>query len=168
MTWERLAPQARTLFYVQAALRWLLFWSPASLLTGGLGTWLDLGVYGWAIGAAVWVVTFIQALWLPWLAWERFEFCVVDDVLMVRHGVWFRRCAALPLSRIQHIDLGSGVMEQALGLARVAIYTAAGGGADAWIPGLAKPQAEALRDRILRRIRPSSTELTSDADSDGR
>ena len=168
MTWERLDVGARRLFYMQAAARWLLVWSPGSLVVGVAGSWGGLGLWGWGLGAVIWIFTFIQAIWAPWILWERFEFCIVDDVLRVRRGWWFRRSVALPLRRVQHIDMGRGFWDQALGLARIEVYTASGGGADASIPGLTLERAEALRDQILLRIRQSPPDFDAGAGGDGR
>jgi hypothetical protein len=51
---------------------------------------------------------------------------------------------------VQHVDLRQGPLDRLFGLACVSVYTAAGQGADAEIVGIAKADAERLRERLVR------------------
>lgn len=150
MTWNRLDRRALTLFYVQALLRLALFWVPATAV-GAIALSSAWEVKGALIVAAAWLLLqTVLTLWMPSLAWERWAWVVREGDLLIGHGVVFRSITAIPLQRVQHVDLRQGPVEQSLGLARLAIYTASGSGADGVLPGLALAEAEALRDRLVR------------------
>lgn len=151
VAWRRLAPRARLLFYLQAFLRFGLFWVPVTL-----GTSLAAAAFVmpalWATGLAVaWLfLLFMAAIWVPTLAFDRWAYALREDDLVLSRGVWIRSVTAIPVSRIQHVDTRQGPLEQVLGLARVQIHTASGVGADGVVPGLTQQDAEALRDELIR------------------
>ena len=149
MHWKSLDRRALTLFYLQAIGRLVLFWAPVTAVaTAALASAWDLrGAL--AVGAAWLLLQVLLALWMPHLSWARWAWAVRDADLLIGRGVWFRSITAIPLQRVQHVDLRQGPLEQSMGLARLAIYTASGTGADGVIPGLALADAEALRDRLV-------------------
>ena len=75
------------------------------------------------------------------------------DELHVRHGLLVRVETAVPFARVQHIDLAQGLIERRYGLARLILHTAGTRGASIRLPGLAREEAEAMRDRIRAMIR---------------
>jgi membrane protein YdbS with pleckstrin-like domain len=70
-----------------------------------------------------------------------------DEDLLVRRGVLFSRLSVVPYGRMQFIDVTAGPVERSFGLATVHLHTAAAA-SDARIPGLAREEAERLRDRL--------------------
>ena len=148
--WSTLDPRARTLMYAQAAARFVLFWVPATAVAAAFATgWVAwrtaLGVgFGWL------VVQALLAIWLPALTWARWAWSLRDGDLLVSRGVIVHTVTAIPLRRVQHVDVTQGPLEQAWGLSSLAVYTASGMGADAVIPGLRPDQAQALRDRLAQ------------------
>ncbi len=145
-----LAPRARLLFYLQAFARLVLFWLPATLAGGtaaaifGNPLWAALGGMGWLF------FMFVQALWWPTLAWQRWGYALREEDLLIARGVFIRSFTAIPTHRIQHVDTRQGPIEQWLGLARLQIHTASGLGADGVIPGLELDVAEGLRDQLVQ------------------
>jgi membrane protein YdbS with pleckstrin-like domain len=145
-----LSPRARLLFYLQAVSRLVLFWIPFSVaLVVGIGAaWTFTA--GAIIGACFLFFRFVVALWWPALSWNRWGYHLADDELLITRGVWVRAVTAIPVSRVQHVDVRQGLLEQWLGLARLHVHTASGIGADGVVPGLERPVAEELRDRLVR------------------
>ena len=70
-----------------------------------------------------------------------------DDDLIITRGLLFRRVSVVPYGRMQFIDVTAGPIDRAFGLATVQLHTAAAA-TDARIPGLPRPDADALRDRL--------------------
>ena len=104
----------------------------------------------WWIAACLWVsagavsgfrLAFSRRKFLSWGYVER-----ADD-LYVTHGVLARSLVAVPYGRMQLIEVGSGPLQRAYGLATVTLRTAAPR-ADARIPGLNPAEAVRLRDRL--------------------
>ncbi|NPC86418.1 PH domain-containing protein, partial [Pyxidicoccus fallax] len=89
--------------------------------------------------------------WYPTRAHQRWGWALREHDLLIAHGVLVRRLVSIPAGRIQHVDVHQGPIERSLGLARLQVYTASGGGADGEIPGLARETADALREKLVRR-----------------
>ncbi|MHB8394539.1 MAG: PH domain-containing protein [Candidatus Dormibacteria bacterium] len=70
-----------------------------------------------------------------------------EQDLLVRRGVMFRRLSVVPYGRMQTVEVTAGPLERAFGLATVRLHTASAT-SDARIPGLARLDAAALRDRL--------------------
>lgn len=148
MTWQTLDPRARYLFYLQA-LGELMFWAVATLVGATFAsrvvpfTWLAGGV------AAFSLLLLVRAVWLPWLSYDRWAFAVRAGDLVLSRGLIFRQVTAIPMRRIQHVDVRQGPFERLLGLSSVVIYTGSGMGADGVIPGLLTEEAGKLRDQLV-------------------
>lgn len=108
-------------------------WSPT--LEGGL------------LAAALGIVAL--ALLAAPLAYARWRFGFVDDLLLMRYGILFVEERAVPVRRMQHVDLVRGPIERLFGLATLVVYTAGNEGSAFRVPGLAVARATALRDRIV-------------------
>lgn len=75
-------------------------------------------------------------------------YLVRENEVLVRTGALSRTTMALPLSRIQRVDLQEGPIDSSFGLAQLTFESAAESGAVS-IPGLPVETAKALRDSIL-------------------
>jgi membrane protein YdbS with pleckstrin-like domain len=145
-----LAPAARWLFYARAFSGLVFFWGPASFLFA-TGLAMALPLWTAILCALGWfLLMFLYSLWYPTLAFERWGYQLRAEELIISRGVIFRSVTAIPLGRVQHVDTRQGPLEQWMGLARLQVYTASGMGADGVIPGLLIPDAETLRDELLR------------------
>jgi membrane protein YdbS with pleckstrin-like domain len=89
--------------------------------------------------AAAWVLVGRNARW--WGYAER------DEDLYVRHGAMFRTLVVVPYGRMQYVDVQTGPLERAFGVASVHLHTASPG-TSARIPGLPATEAARLRDRL--------------------
>ena len=154
-----LAPRARRLFYLPTILGLVLFWGPAC---GGVSVGLAFVLPAWgavAVAGALFFVMFLESVWMPWLDYQCWGYALRADDLLVRRGVFFRKVTSIPTGRIQHVDTRQGPLEQWMNLARLQVFTASGLGADAIIPGLDRHAAEAMRDKLMVRVK--------EADDDG-
>jgi uncharacterized protein len=147
---ERLAPKALLLFRLQGLLRAGFYCSVCGvaglvLLARERGHWA-LPLFGLAL-----VLLLVLALWYPPRAHARWGYALREHDLLIQSGVLVHQRVSIPAGRIQHVDIHQGPLERALGLARVQVFTASGGGADGVIPGLAPEAADALRERLVRR-----------------
>jgi membrane protein YdbS with pleckstrin-like domain len=144
-----LAPRARTLFYAEALLGFVVARIPLSLGAAALGGW---AAWPWGLlaGAVLLFLSFVELVWWPSLAWESWGWAVRDGDVLIARGVVGRRVTAIPTQRIQHVDLRQGVVERWMGLARVVVSTASGAPDEGTVPGLDLADARALRDRLVR------------------
>jgi membrane protein YdbS with pleckstrin-like domain len=99
--------------------------------------------------AAIGGVLVLWGLVAPVLAYRRWRFSIDADLLVARYGVIFHEEKAIPVSRLQHVDLTRGPVERAFGLATLIVHTAGTEAASFRLPGLTADRAAALRDAIL-------------------
>ena len=145
--WKRLSSNYRSLrrlttlifvpviFVIPAILVWVLT---------GL-RWVSLIIL--AVAAVILLVrlALIERTWRSWGYVER------EDDLYITHGVLFRTLVAVPYGRMQLVEVASGPLERAFGLATVTMKTASAE-TNASIPGLAPDEAARLRDRLRKSV----------------
>ncbi len=112
---------------------------------------LALLVTGW-----VWIGTIVLAavgLWGAWLIRRQvsaISWVELDEEIVIRKGRLFRSLVSVPYGRLQYVDIQSGPLARAFGIASCEIHTASpeSGGS---LPGLPTAEAEALRTRLAAR-----------------
>lgn len=143
--WQRLSPRYKTMRKLIACVAPPLIGTIPALIFG-----LAIGGGWWWVSAAIWAGTCGYSLFRlirsspSWTSWGYVE---REDDLYVTHGVWFRKLVAVPYGRMQLVEVESGPLERAFGLAAVSLRTASPD-TGARIPGLAPDQAARLRDRL--------------------
>ncbi len=86
----------------------------------------------------------------PPLAYARWRFGYLGDLLLMRYGILFLEERAVPVKRMQHVDLVRGPIERLFGLATLVVFTAGNEGSAFRVPGLSTSRAQELRDRIVQ------------------
>src|SRR5690554_937496 len=110
-------------------------------------------------------------LGVPWAAmtlffglfWSsrRYQFTAyvrTTEAMWLRRGALWRLTRAVPLNRIQHVEVRQGLLERPFGLAHLTLYTAGSGGADLSIPGLLVTDAEAMKAALISTIAVEPTD----------
>jgi putative membrane protein len=123
---------AKTLAVMVAAISWQGF---AQL---GLARWL-----------AVVVVLLIGAVVLSVVSWLTTGYHVVGRELRIREGLLWRRNRAIPLDRLQAVDLVRPVLARLFGLAELRLEVVGASKAEAPLAFLSVADAAALRTRLL-------------------
>lgn len=108
------------------------------------------GAVLWIAALVVLVIGGILGVVLPRVAWERWSYDVAPRALELRHGILTHRRSVVPYYRVQHIDIRSGPVERALGMAQLVVRTAAAT-TDAHLPGIPADESDRLRGLILER-----------------
>jgi uncharacterized protein len=86
---------------------------------------------------------------VPPLSWARWRYGYLGDLLLMRYGILFVEERAVPVRRMQHVDLVRGPIERLFGLATLVVFTAGNEGSSFRVPGLRVARAQQLRDRIV-------------------
>lgn len=89
------------------------------------------------------------AIVAPPLAYARWRYGFLGDLLLMRYGILFVEERAVPVRRMQHVDLVRGPIERLFGLATLVVFTAGNEGSAFRVPGLRIARAQELRDRIV-------------------
>ncbi|MCA8957360.1 MAG: PH domain-containing protein, partial [Planctomycetes bacterium] len=147
---ERLDPKVVVYWLVSGLISWVFL----GVLLGGVAlfAWFKWSRFGMPVAIAVGAIAVLLLVWTlisPTLAYNRWRFSVGADLLLARYGILFIEEKAIPISRMQHIDLYRGVVERMLGLTTLIVFTAGTEGAHFRLPGLSLLRARELRDLIL-------------------
>ena len=152
LQWRRVSPkylQVRLIGAVITTLVWAVVVS-VPLVLNLLGTWE---------GSAPWW------LWLPVavvLAWGLVNLLLVPrrvraigyaqepTELWLRRGLFFRTVTVVPYGRMQYVDIKTGPVLNAFGLASLTLHTASAS-TDAVLPGLPREEADRLREQLTER-----------------
>jgi membrane protein YdbS with pleckstrin-like domain len=141
--WQRLSPSYRSLRRLTTVLVAPIVFSVPAILIGVLtGMWW-ISTILWSIAAVIVVIRLglVERNWRSWGYVER------DEDLYITNGVLFRTLIAVPYGRMQLVEVASGPLERAFGLASVSLKTASAE-TNATIPGLTPAEAARLRDRL--------------------
>ena len=100
---------------------------------------------------AVVLLGLLVALGVAVLAWSRFRYRVADGRLELHSGVLSRNVRTIPLDRVRGVVVTAPFLHRLLGLVKVEVEAAAGGGskAELSLPAVSVAQAEALREALL-------------------
>ncbi|MCC5879680.1 MAG: PH domain-containing protein [Idiomarina sp.] len=158
-------PRYITQLRIDAGINWGLLLVVALVISYFLPTpwlWLSLGVAA-LIGI---ILVIMLSFWAP-RRYRLTGYLVRDRDVLYRTGALWRKQTAVPVNRIQHVEITQGPIERMLGLARLIIYTAGGSGSDLAVPGLPAAEAERLRAQVLHMVAAlSSSEHIEDRASE--
>jgi membrane protein YdbS with pleckstrin-like domain len=141
--WRRLSPNYRKLRRLTTVLVAPILFSIPAVIVGALtGLWWISAIL-WGIAAVIVVVRLglVERNYRAWGYVER------DEDLYITNGVLYRNLVAVPYGRMQLVEVASGPLERAFGLASVSLKTASAE-TNATIPGLTPDEAARLRDRL--------------------
>jgi membrane protein YdbS with pleckstrin-like domain len=141
--WHRLSPAYRSLRRLTTLLVAPTIFSVAAILVGLItGRWWISAIL-WGIAAVIVAIrlVLVERNWRSWGYVER------EEDLYITHGVLFRSLVAVPYGRMQLVEVASGPLERAFGLASVTLKTASAE-TNARIPGLTPDEAARLRDQL--------------------
>ncbi len=141
--WQRLSPNFRKLRRLTTLLvAPIIFTIPAVIVGVASGKWwISAIIWGFAAVIVIIRLVLVGRTYRSWGYVER------EDDLYITHGVLFRSLVAVPYGRMQLVEVESGPLERAFGIATVSLKTASVE-THATIPGLPPEEAARLRDRL--------------------
>jgi membrane protein YdbS with pleckstrin-like domain len=138
---------------MQRELGW--YWTAGLSLVVLLGSFAVLTPRRWYWCLLIWAtVTPLLAWWsYRWaeIEYRHIAYAVDDEGIAIKSGVFWRRVANVPRSRVQHTDVAQGPLERKYELGRLIIYTAGTQHSRVELPGLEHQTAFAIRDHLLPR-----------------
>lgn len=143
LPWRPVSPRLATVRLVGVGLATAVP-ALAGLVVGALLTpWAYLGsVLAVLVGTTTVLLVRRQVAAISWVE--------LEEEIVIRRGRLFRSLVSVPYGRLQYVDLQSGPVARAVGIADLQVHTASpeSGGS---IPGLPVEEAEALRARLAAR-----------------
>jgi len=143
-----LHPNHVKLLRAQAAIMAVPFTIVALVLESAVDFVPTGAIIGPALLVAAWAV-----LRVPLRRHAARGYDMGEDRLRVVRGLWFRSDTVVPFGRVQHIDIHQGAIERGFGLATLTVHTAGTHNGSVSLPGLAEPDAAAMREAIRAHIK---------------
>lgn len=109
----------------------------------------EILILGGILLAVLWFA--VGMVYLPRLHRSRKYYLRELDITWHNGWLW-RSITSVPYNRIQHVEIGQGIIEKWVGLATLHVYTAGKSSSDLSIPGLNLLRAEQLKDYILNQV----------------
>ncbi|MGI9097128.1 MAG: PH domain-containing protein [Solirubrobacteraceae bacterium] len=141
---NRLPIATRTMWLSESFGTCLVLIAVAGTLTAN-AAWFPLVLAIAVVAAAV-----LSTFGLSIVRYRRWRWELQEEELDLLHGAWRVVRTIVPVTRIQHVSVERTGWTDVFGLVRLHVHTAAG---KTTIPGLQRPQADDLRDRILAKLR---------------
>jgi len=142
--WHPLSPSYLTLKLLMIGINWAIIGAiiivPLVLLDF---TWWWAALIAFLV---FWAWRFLRA---P-RVFRRWGYAETDDDIYLTRGLLWRELTCVPYGRMQLVNVSSGPIERQFGLASVELVTSSTSGTIT-IPGLARPDAIAMRDRLIER-----------------
>ena len=111
----------------------------------------ELSAYKWQLIAGGFIITAIILL-LVRIAFRKKGFAFRQHDVLFRRGIIATNIIVIPYNRIQHVALHEGLLSRYFGLAKIEIFTAGASSSDIQIPGIAKDQAESIKQLLMGKI----------------
>jgi putative membrane protein len=112
-------------------------------------SWQTLGRVGLGWFAAMVVAALIGQMILSVISWYFTGYQVVGRELRIHEGLVFRRTRAIPLERLQSVEVVRPLLAQLTGLAELRLEVVGGGKTEAPLAFLTVDEARTLRERLL-------------------
>lgn len=143
--WQRLSPNYLRMKLTLIPIVWLAIFAA-----------LAVPAFLWLPAWVGWVVVGVAVPWIGWRLWRaprafrRWGYAERDEDVYLTSGLLFRSLTCVPYGRMQLVQVQSGPIDRAFGLASVQMVTSSTSGSVV-IPGLSADDAAALRDRLIVR-----------------
>jgi putative membrane protein len=126
-------------------------------------SWQTLGKVGIGVFALLVVVLAVGAVVVFVVSWLNTGYHVVGRELRIHEGLIWRRTRAIPLERLQSVELVRPLLAQLAGLAELRLEVVGGGKTEAPLAFLTVRDATALRERLLTLARRAGAGPAPDA-----
>lgn len=152
LRWTRVSPKyvlVRLVGALVSGLVWTLL-TAIPLILALLGVW-DPGArwWLWALPGLMVAITLID-LALVGRRVRAIGYAEARTELWLRKGLLLRTVTVVPYGRMQYVEIKTGPVLNAFGLATVTLHTAAAA-TNAELPGIAREEADRLREQLTRR-----------------
>ena len=104
-----------------------------------------------SIGLAL-LIAIALVFFFSLLSFRKKGFAFRNHDVLYRSGIIATSTMVIPYNRIQHVALHEGLISRYFGLAKIEIFTAGGHSSDIEIPGIAKAQAEDIKQLLMGKI----------------
>ncbi|WP_412476445.1 PH domain-containing protein [Flavobacterium sp. TBRC 19031] len=111
----------------------------------------ELVGYRWLVTTGF-VIFVVILLFFSRMAYKKKAYAFRNHDVIFRSGIIATNTMVIPYNRVQHVALHEGWIARFFGLAKIEIFTAGGVSSDLEIPGIAKAEAEKIKQLLMGKI----------------
>lgn len=111
----------------------------------------ELSDYRWIV-STVFAIFIVLLLLITNIAYKKKAYAFRNHDVIFRSGIIATNTMVIPYNRVQHVALHEGWIARFFGLAKIEIFTAGGLSSDLEIPGIAKEEAENIKQLLMGKI----------------
>ncbi|MFM9987545.1 PH domain-containing protein [Flavobacterium sp.] len=100
----------------------------------------------------VFIFLIFLTILLSRISFKKKGFAFRNHDVIYRSGIIATNTIVIPYNRVQHVALHEGLISRYFGLAKIEIFTAGGSSSDIEIPGIAKNEAENIKQLLMGKI----------------
>ncbi|PKB18593.1 PH domain-containing protein [Flavobacterium sp. 5] len=100
----------------------------------------------------IYIVLLLLVVFMSRISFKKKGFAFRTHDVLFRHGIIATNTLVIPYNRVQHVALHEGLLSRFFGLASIEVFTAGGSSSDIQIPGIAKVQAENIKQLLMGKI----------------
>ncbi|MBP6558022.1 MAG: PH domain-containing protein [Flavobacterium sp.] len=101
---------------------------------------------------SIYLLFVLVFLFFSYVAFKKKAYAFRNHDVIFRSGIIATNTMVIPYNRVQHVALHEGFIARFFGLAKVEIFTAGGVSSDLEIPGIAKEEAENIKQLLMGKI----------------
>ena len=101
---------------------------------------------------SVFIVLLVWRSVIVILGFPKKGYLLREHDVSFRSGLLFYKLTTIPFNRIQHVEVSQNMIEKAIGLSSVKIFTAGGSISDLSIPGLLPEKAHQIESFLLSEV----------------
>jgi len=147
LDWQRLAPMA-LLFLLLSALQKFVRENLFIFAGAGFGVAVFDFLDAWKLGLLA-VALLLMGVVGTMIYHRRFRFRIEDDAVRVRRGLLEKKELRVRFARVQSVQIGQPFYFKPFDLVRFTLETPGGQESEVELPGIPRPLAEEMRDRIV-------------------
>lgn len=98
------------------------------------------------------LVFILLFVFFAYIGFKKKAYAFRNHDVIFRSGIIATNTMVIPYNRVQHVALHEGFFARFLGLAKIEIFTAGGSSSDIEIPGIAKEDAENIKQLLMGKI----------------
>lgn len=101
------------------------------------------------------VFFFLMFIWrfiINFQLYKRNGYALRERDIIFKRGFLYEKITVVPFNRVQHVSTNRSVLDKALGLSTLNVFTAGGAGSDVAIPGLRPETAASLKEALAERM----------------
>lgn len=95
------------------------------------------------------IVSFLSIFVDPFIEYKQWGYCITDEKVEFKHGIYYKKKIIIPISRIQHLTIKQGPLQKKFRLATLEIYTA---GSSHSIEAILMSEAECIAERLNKEV----------------